>query len=110
VTTKYVRGRISDNLQQHWKVGFSACNENGFNEAAVINNFFSDIPDVFTVKAAQLFIKTRSLLPTFIGKKRIKCLSIRFNKIFAYNKQWINASVTAQVMKLALKFRLLSVL
>ena len=56
-TTQYARGRVSDNIRQHWKSRFTACNVRRRNEAVATDTVFSDTPAVDSgVKAAQLFI------------------------------------------------------
>jgi hypothetical protein len=48
VTTQYARGRVSDNLRQHWKSRFPACNVRRRNEAVATDTVFSDTPAVFS--------------------------------------------------------------
>ena len=72
-TTQYARGRVSDNIRQHWKSRFPACNVRRRNEAVATDTVFSDTPAADSgVKAAQLFIGRKSLVADAYGIKTDK--------------------------------------
>ena len=63
VTTQYARGRVSEDIRQHWKSRFPACNVRRRNEAVATDTVFSDVPAVDNgAKAAQLFVGRKSLV------------------------------------------------
>ena len=69
-TTQYARGRVSDNIRQHWKSRFTACNVRRRNEAVATDTVFSGTPAVDSgVKSAQLFIGQNSLVADAYGIK-----------------------------------------
>jgi hypothetical protein len=47
VTTQYVRGIVSDNLQQHWTSCFPDCHFTRCNEVVGSDTVFSDTPTFF---------------------------------------------------------------
>ena len=72
-TIQYARGRVSDNIRQHWKSRFPACNVRRRNDAVATDTVFSDTPAVDSgVMAAQLFIGRKSLVADAYGIKTDK--------------------------------------
>jgi hypothetical protein len=68
VTTQYARGRVSDNIKQHWRYRFPACNVKRRNEPFATDTVFSDIPAVDCgVTAAQIFVGRESLIADVYG-------------------------------------------
>lgn len=73
VTTQYARGRVSEDIRQHWKSRFPACNVRRRNEAVATDTVFSDVPAVDNgSKAAQLFVGRKSLVADVYGCKTDK--------------------------------------
>ncbi len=73
VTTQFARGRVSDNLKQHWRSRFPACNVKRRNEPVATDTVFSDTPAVDCgVTAAQLFVGHESLVADVYGLKTDK--------------------------------------
>ena len=73
VTTQYARGRVSEDIRQHWKSRFPACNVRRRNEAVATDTVFSDVPAVDNgAKAAQLFVGRKSLVADVYGCKTDK--------------------------------------
>jgi hypothetical protein len=72
-TTQYARGKVTDNIRQHWKSRFPACNVHRRNEAVATDIVFSDTSAVYSgVKAAQLIIGSKSLVADVYGIKTAK--------------------------------------
>jgi hypothetical protein len=85
-----VLSRVSDNLGQHCKSRFPACNVQCCNEAVATDTVFSDTPALFSggIKAAQLFIGRKCLVADVYCVKQIRSLSIHLKTTSANGEQW----------------------
>jgi hypothetical protein len=73
VTTQYARRRVSDNIKQHWRSRFPACNVKWRNEPVATDTVSANTPAVDCgVTAAQIFMGRKSLVADLHGLKTDK--------------------------------------
>jgi hypothetical protein len=86
VMTQYARGRVSNNIKQHWRPQFPACNVKRRNELVATDTVFSNTPVVDCgVTAAQIFVGCKSLVVDVYGLKMDKRNLLTPRKITSEN-------------------------